>query len=80
MLGAGFYVARGRATDDKPESTIAFTRAALERGTAGRRELLGADWLARWKRSGAKCPTDLPEGEHTAFERAILQHDQFRGL
>jgi queuine tRNA-ribosyltransferase len=80
MLGAGFYVARGRATDDKPESTIAFTRAALEHGTARRHELLGADWLTRWKRSGATFPTDLPEGEHAAFEQAILQHEQLRGL
>lgn len=79
MLGAGFYVAKGRATDDKPESTIAFTPAALECG-ARRHELLGADWLARWKRSGAKFPTDLPVSEGAAFEQVILQHDQFRGL
>jgi queuine tRNA-ribosyltransferase len=80
MLGAGFYVARGRATDDKPESTIAFTRAALEHGTASRHELLGADWLARWKRSGAKFPPDLSADDYATFEQMILQHDQFRGL
>lgn len=79
MLGAGFYVAKGRATDDKPESTIAFTPAALECG--GRRhQLLGADWLARWKRSGAKFPTDLPVDERAVFEQVIQRHDQFRGL
>jgi queuine tRNA-ribosyltransferase len=80
MLGAGFYVAKGRSTDDKPESTIAFTAAALHRGSAGRHELLGADWLARWKRSGARFPTDLPERDCAAFERVILRHEQFRGL
>ena len=80
LLGAGFYVAKGCSTDDKPESTIAFTHEALERGTARRHELLGAAWLARWKRSGAKFPIDLPVHEQAAFEQAILQHDQFRGL
>jgi queuine tRNA-ribosyltransferase len=78
LLGAGFYVAKGRATDDKPESTIAFTRKALEHGWARRHELLGAEWLARWKRSGAKFPTDLPASECAAFEQVILQHEQFR--
>jgi queuine tRNA-ribosyltransferase len=78
LLGAGFYVAKGRATDDKPESTIAFTRAAWEQGAARRHTLLGADWLSRWRRSGAKYPTDLPVAERPAFEQRILQHAQFR--
>ena len=29
MLGAGFWVARGRPTDGRPESTIALTAAAV---------------------------------------------------
>jgi len=77
MLGAGFYVARGRSTDDKPESTIALTRAALDRGAARRHPLLDATWLTRWKRSGAKFPPDLPPSEHASFEQLILTHDQF---
>jgi queuine tRNA-ribosyltransferase len=80
MLGAGFLVATGRATDDKPESTIAFTPSALEHGKACRHDLLGADWLARWERSGARYPSDLPEGDRGAFEGTILRHEQFRGL
>jgi queuine tRNA-ribosyltransferase len=80
MLGAGFYVARGRSTDDKPESTVAVTRAALDHGAARRYELLDAGWLTRWKRSGAKFPTDLPAGDETAFEQLILRHLQFLGL
>jgi len=80
LLGAGFYAAKGCSTDDKPESTIAFTRNALVHGTARRHELLGAAWLARWKRSGAKFPIDLPESERAAFEQTILEHEQFRGL
>jgi queuine tRNA-ribosyltransferase len=79
LLGAGFYVAKGRATEDKPESTIAFTPAALECG-ARRHALLGASWLARWKRSGARFPSDLPAEAAAAFEQAILRHQQFRGL
>lgn len=80
MLGAGFFVGKGKATDDKPESTIAFTPAAFHRGTARRHELLGAEWLARWKRSGAKFPSDLPVSDGAAFEQVILKHEQFRGL
>ena len=68
MLGAGFLVATGRATDDKPESTIAFTPRALDHGRARRHDLLGADWLDRWKRSGARYPSDLPEADRGEFE------------
>jgi queuine tRNA-ribosyltransferase len=80
MLGAGFLVAIGRATDDKPESTIAFTPRAFDHGKARRHDLLGADWLARWERSGARYPSDLPEADRGAFEEAIQRHEQFRGL
>ena len=80
MLGAGFLVATGRATDDKPESTVAFTPGALDHGRARRHELLGADWLVRWERSGARYPSDLPEADRGAFEETILRHQQFRGL
>ncbi|MBX7186487.1 MAG: tRNA guanosine(34) transglycosylase Tgt [Vicinamibacteria bacterium] len=77
MLAAGFYVARGRATDVKSESTIAFTPAALKQGTAARHALLGAGWLGRWKRSHARLPSDVPESESEAFERSITGHPQF---
>ena len=70
MLGAGFFVATGRATDDKPESTIAFTPPALDHGKARRHDLLGAEWLVRWKRSGARYPSDLPEADRGEFEQA----------
>jgi queuine tRNA-ribosyltransferase len=80
MLGAGFLVATGRATDDKPESTIAFTPRARDHGSARRHDLLGADWLARWKRSGARYPSDLPAADQGEFEAAILRHEQFRAI
>jgi queuine tRNA-ribosyltransferase len=78
MLGAGFHLARGRATDAKSESTIAFTPKALSSGTAGRHESLGATWLARWQRSQAKYPSDIKETDVSAFERLILNHVQFQ--
>jgi queuine tRNA-ribosyltransferase len=77
MLGAGFYVAKGRATDVKSESTIAFTEAALKRGKALRHDLLGVSWLSRWKRSHARLPSDVPEEAGGSFEDLILRHPQF---
>lgn len=80
MLSGGFYVAKGRATDVKAESTIALTAASLKRGTASRHELLGATFLTRWKKSHVQVPADLPEADREAFEKAIIDHPQFRGL
>ena len=79
MLSAGFYVAKGRATDVKAESTIALTTASLRRGTASRHQLLGAAFLKRWKKSHVQVPADLPEHDRDAFEQAILDHPQFAG-
>jgi queuine tRNA-ribosyltransferase len=79
MLSAGFYVAKGRATDVKVESTIALTEPALKRGTAARHDLLGAAFLKRWEKSHVQVPADLPEAEREAFERAIVEHPQFAG-
>ncbi len=79
MLSAGFYVAKGRATDVKAESTIALTEASLHRGTAKRHDLLGAAFLKRWNKSHVQVPADLPEAEREAFEKAIVDHPQFRG-
>jgi len=77
MLSAGFYVAKGRATDVKAESTIALTEASLKRGTAARHQLLGAAFLKRWNKSHVQVPANLPEAEREAFEKAILDHPQF---
>jgi len=78
LLAAGFYVARGRNAGEKLETTIALTRVALQRGFAGRRELLGRDWLAKWERSAAKFPGDIAPNERPAFEKIIREHEQFR--
>ena len=78
MLGAGLGVARGRNAGDKEETTIAFTN--LEKAKLRHREILGADWLARWNRSAAKFPKDLPEDGRAEFEQRLRSLPQFAGL
>lgn len=73
LLAAGFYVAKGRSTGEKTETTVALTSPK-----SSRHELLGAEWLARWHRSGAKFPADVHVDQHSAFEQMIRDHPQFR--
>jgi queuine tRNA-ribosyltransferase len=73
LLGAGFYVARGRASGAQEESTIALTPTAA----AQAHNLLGCNWLDRWERSKAKYPVLLPAHERPAFDRLIRSHPQF---
>jgi len=75
MLSSGFWIARGRNAGEKAETTIALTPAAV----AAQHTLLGAEWLAKWERSAAKIPADLPPEEREAFERSIREHPQFAG-
>ena len=74
LLAAGFYVARGRSAGAKMETTIALTPGAVR----DHHELLGAEWLGKWKRSTARFPADLPAADQSAWEEVILQHPQFR--
>jgi queuine tRNA-ribosyltransferase len=77
LLAAGFHVARGKGTGQKLETTVAFTpQAAGSRFSSGY-EVLGGEWLQKWRRSGARIPNDLPEAAHAEFERRILGHPQF---
>ena len=78
LLAAGFHVARGCSTGDKVETTIALTTSAA--GLRCRHELLGAEWLDKWKRSSAKYPADIDAAQQPAFERAILHHPQFSSI
>jgi len=80
LLAAGFHLARGRNAGEKVETTIALTPAALRSPFTRRRELLASDWLAKWKRSAAKFPTDVAPNQHSGFEKIILEHEQFREL
>ncbi len=74
MLAAGFYVAKGRATGPKQETTIGLSQAAALGDHAY--ELLGAEWLGRWHRSGAQVPLGVT-ADDTSWRDAVLSHPQF---
>ena len=75
MLAAGFYVAKGRATGPKGETTIGLSARAA--AAAHGRELLGQDWLAKWARSDAQVPFGSSELDDS-WREAILAHPQFK--
>jgi queuine tRNA-ribosyltransferase len=73
LLAAGFYVAKGRGTGPKAETTVGLTPLAVA-GAHGR-ELLGAEWLGKWRRSDARVPLGA---EDDSWRAAIERHPQFR--
>jgi queuine tRNA-ribosyltransferase len=75
MLAAGFYVAKGRATGPKGETTIGLSARAA--ASAHGRELLGQEWLARWRRSDAQAPFGSTEKDDS-WRETVLAHPQFR--
>ena len=76
LLAAGFFVASGRSTGAKAETTIAMTALAVE-AEGHDHSLLDGEWLARWKRSAAQFPADLEAGTRDDFAAKILGHRQF---
>ena len=83
MLAAGFYVAKGRGTGLKAETTIALTPRAAQAPHGY--ELLGAEWLAKWQRSERQAPFGISEAPvgaadedaNDAWRSAVLDHPQF---
>jgi queuine tRNA-ribosyltransferase len=81
LLAAGFYVAKGRGSGPKAETTIGLTpRAVVD--AAGRelshgRQLLGEEWLAKWRRSDAQAPIGTDSSDDS-WHRAVSGHPQFR--
>ena len=75
MLAAGFYVAKGRATGLKGETTVGLSPRAA--AAAHGRELLGQEWLAKWRRSDAQVPFGSTE-QDDSWREAVLAHPQFR--
>jgi queuine tRNA-ribosyltransferase len=74
MLAAGFYVAKGRGTGPKAETTIALS--VLAEALPHEHSLLGSEWLAKWRRSDAQAPF----GSHAhdlSWHAAVLSHPQF---
>jgi queuine tRNA-ribosyltransferase len=74
LLAAGFYVARGRSTGPKGETTIGLTYPAL---AWRENDLLGAEWLGRWERSEAKFPLTLAENPDEDALSRVRTHQQF---
>ncbi len=74
MLAAGFHIARGRGTGPKSETTIGLSPAAA--AAQHPHELLGAEWLAKWRRSGAQAPHGSVPGD-TSWHAAVSGHPQF---
>ncbi|MDP3068990.1 MAG: tRNA guanosine(34) transglycosylase Tgt [Opitutaceae bacterium] len=77
LLLAGFFVAEGVGTPPKATTTVAYTRLDGRNDGPDSPRLLGADWLARWRRSGSKYPAGLAESEQAAFARRVEMHPQF---
>jgi queuine tRNA-ribosyltransferase len=75
MLAAGFYVAKGRGTGPKAETTIGLSPQAA--AASHDRELLGQEWLARWRRSDAQAPYGS-RADDASWHEAVLKHPQFR--
>jgi queuine tRNA-ribosyltransferase len=81
LLAAGFYVARGRGTGPKAETTIGLTpRAVVDadgRELAHGRELLGEEWLVKWRRSDAQAPLGTDSSD-VSWLQAVRTHPQFQ--
>ncbi len=79
LLAAGFFVGEGVGTGPKATTTIAFSAEprAVDSADLPDSRLLGAEWLARWRRSTSKSPATLTETERAAFEKRIESHPQF---
>jgi queuine tRNA-ribosyltransferase len=77
LLQTGFFVAQGVGTGPKSDTTIAFTSAKGAADHPLAPQLLGQEWLKRWRRSAAKFPENLSGEEKTRFETLIETHRQF---
>ena len=75
MLAAGFHVAKGRGTGPKAETTVGLTARAA--GLAHGRELLGQEWLDKWRRSDARTPHGV-SADDVSWCAAVEGHPQFR--
>ncbi len=75
MLAAGFHVAKGIGTGPKAETTIALSPRAA--ALPHPHELLGAEWLAKWRRSDSRVPFGASACE-SRWQEAVSGHPQFR--
>ena len=77
LLSAGFFVAEGVGTGPKATTTVAYTQLSDSNNAFDSPRLLGAEWLARWRRSDSKYPASLDETQKTAAVLRIENHPQF---
>ena len=77
MLAAGFYVAKGRSAGPKSETTIGLSPLAASRSHG--HELLGPEWLDKWRRSDAKAPLGCGADDES-WRNSIETHPQFRAV
>jgi queuine tRNA-ribosyltransferase len=77
FLTAGFFVAQGTGTGPKSETTIAFTTEDGHADHPLSPRLLGKEWLARWRRSGARFPVLISNEDKLQLEKRIESHPQF---
>jgi queuine tRNA-ribosyltransferase len=75
LLASGFFVARGCATGPKLETTIALSPLTI--ASPHGRELLGTEWLLKWRRSDAQAPMGAVDADET-WREAVTMHPQFR--
>lgn len=74
LLASGFYVAKGKSTGPKEETTIALSANSKLLKV---RELLGSEWLDRWNRSDAKHPLTFRQGHAETLLDRVRKHPQF---
>jgi queuine tRNA-ribosyltransferase len=74
MLAAGFHIAKGRGTGPKSETTIGLSAGAAAADHP--HEMLGVEWLAKWRRSDAQAPHGSLPGD-TSWHDAVSGHPQF---
>ena len=77
LLSAGFFVAEGVGTGPKATTTVAFTKLSERDNVSDAPRLLGAEWLARWRRSDSKHPPGLSDEQKAAASHRIETHPQF---
>ncbi len=77
LLNAGFFVAEGVGSGPKATTTVAFTHEGAAQAHPRRPNLLGEEWLGRWRRSAAQFPPGLSADEQVAMAAKIEGHPQF---
>jgi queuine tRNA-ribosyltransferase len=77
LIAAGFYTGAGAGTGPRTDTTAAFTSMEIKNRDI---DLLGAEWLERFKRSSSKFSPDASENEGNEIEGLIFNHPQFSNI